>query len=142
MASAKLSPLPLSSRLLRSSLPPPFFSWGSPAFIKPPHIPHPHHPFSLQTQPCYPCQIHWRQPGEVNGANRFSAFTVELLRRGRQTQLKLPRTAQNIYNIFFHVRQKYIFLVKTGFKKIFFLQTFSQDLFRCDRDVPVKCFSP
>lgn len=46
-----------SSSFHSSSL---FFSWGSPAFIKYPP------PFSVQTQPRYPCQIHWRQPEEVN----------------------------------------------------------------------------
>lgn len=62
MAFAKLSALNLSSSLLISLCLPLFFfsSWGSPVFIKSPL------PLSLQTQPRYPCQIHWSQPEEVN----------------------------------------------------------------------------
>lgn len=42
-----------------------------------------------------PLETAW---GSQYGANRFSAFTVELLRQGKQTQLKLSWTAQNNCN--------------------------------------------
>lgn len=59
MAFANLSPLHLSSPLLHFTLPPSFISGGLLPLLSP-------LPLSLQTQPRYPCQIHWRQPGEVN----------------------------------------------------------------------------
>ena len=95
MAFAKLSPLHLSSPRLHFAVPPSFFHSGSPAFIKPPP------PFVTNTTALSmsnPLETAW---GSQYGANRFSAFTVELLRQAGQTQLKPSRTTQNNCNLFF-----------------------------------------
>lgn len=123
-----------SSFKFPSCLPPPFVSWGSPAFIKPPP------PLSFQTQPRYPCQIHWRQPEEVNGANRFSAFTVVVLRQGRQTQLNHGQPKTTLF--FFNLKHKYKFLASNWEQQLnsLFLHTFGQDLFRCNKRCSSKLF--
>lgn len=93
MAFAKLSPLHLSSSFHSSSL---FFSRPGLLLLLSPLPPFVTNTTALSMS--NPLETAW---GSQYGANRFFAFTVELLRQGRQTQLKLSRTAQTQLEQFF-----------------------------------------
>lgn len=94
-AFVKLSPLHLTSPLLHFTLPPSFFSWEYPAFIKSPP------PFVTNTTALSMSNPLEAAQGSQYGANRFSAFSVQLQRQGKQTPLKLSQTAQNNCNNLF-----------------------------------------
>lgn len=86
---------------------PPFFSWESPAsffFIKTSY------PLLLQTQTRYPCQIHWRQLGEVNMEPIDSLRPVCNSRRNANAAETIPdisNTDNNISYIQMYVVKRY-----------------------------------
>lgn len=111
LAFAKLGPLHHSSLYLVSLYLPPF-QFGSPAFITPPP------PFVTNTTALSvsnPLETAW---GSQYGANRFSAFTVELLRLQREQGSNYHGQQKNnkknrIFILLLYLRQHYLFKAHT-----------------------------
>lgn len=73
-------------------------------------------PLLLQTQPRYPCQIHWRQPREVNMEPIDSLLSV-CNSRGKESKHHWNYHGQlkTTVTIYFYIWQEYIFREKLVF---------------------------